>query len=74
VSGACSTHGEIRNLLENLKGGDVGVDGRIILEWMLENCLGGGGRCGLDSSGSVAGSYKHGNESSGSMKGAEFID
>jgi hypothetical protein len=36
------------------------------------------GRCGLDASGSrqkpVAGSCEHGNESSGSVKGGEFLD
>jgi hypothetical protein len=36
------------------------------------------GRCGLDASGSgygpVAGSCKHGNEPSGSIKGGEFLD
>jgi hypothetical protein len=39
--------------LENLKGRDhfevIGVDERIILEWILGNRV---GRCGLDASGS----------------------
>jgi hypothetical protein len=36
------------------------------------------GRCGLDSSssrqGPMAGSFKHSNETSGSIKGGEFLD
>jgi hypothetical protein len=64
---------------ENLNGRhhseDLGVDGRIILEWILgKNRL---GRCDLDASGSgygpVAGSCEHGNEPSDSTKG-EFLD
>jgi hypothetical protein len=59
---------------ETLKGREkaegLGVDGKIILEWM--------GRRGLDSSGSgqgpVAGCCEHGNEPSGSIKGGEFLD
>jgi hypothetical protein len=67
-------------LLEILKGRDrledVGVYGKIILEWILGKW--GGGRCGLDSSGSgyvaVAGCCEHGNKPSGSIKGGEFLD
>jgi hypothetical protein len=61
----------------NLKGRDcsedVGVDRKIILEWILGK---EGGKVWLDSSGSeqgpVAGSCEHGNEPAGSIKGAEF--
>jgi hypothetical protein len=53
---------------------DLDVDGRIILKWILGNRMEG---CGLDSSGSeygpVAGSCKHGDEPSGSIKGGEFF-
>jgi hypothetical protein len=37
------------NLKETVHSEDLGVDKRIILEWILEKQ---GGRCGLDSSGS----------------------
>jgi hypothetical protein len=49
---------------------DIGMDGRIILK-------GSYGRWELDSSnsgqGQEAGSYKHGNESSGSIEGGNFM-
>jgi hypothetical protein len=31
-------------------------------------------RCGMDTCGSAAGFYVHGNEPSGSIKGGEFLD
>jgi len=47
----------------------------VILERMLVNKFGG---CEMDSSGSglgpMAGSYEHGNERLGSIKGGEFLD
>jgi hypothetical protein len=74
--------GDVRNTKcssQNLKGRDhaedLGVDGRIILERIMENRV---GEYGLDSSGSgcgpVAGCCEHGNEPSGSVKGREFLD
>jgi hypothetical protein len=49
---------------------DFGVDGKIILKWILGNRVGG---CGLDASGSGQGSVaspcEYGNETSGSIKG-----
>jgi hypothetical protein len=54
---------------------DLGVYGEIILEWILRKY---GGRCGLDAYGSeqgpAAGSCEYGNESSGSIKGEEFLN
>jgi hypothetical protein len=54
---------------------DIGVGGKIILEYILGN---GVGRCGLDSSGSgqgpFVGSCEQSNEPSGSIKGRKFID
>jgi hypothetical protein len=54
---------------------ELGVDGKMILEWILGNRA---GRCGLYSSGSgqgpKAGSCEHGNESSGSIRSREFLD
>jgi len=53
----------------------LGVDGKIILEWILGKWV---GRCGLDASGSgygpVADSCEHGNELSGFIKVGEFLD
>jgi hypothetical protein len=64
---------------ENLKGRYylevLGVDGRIILEWILEKWE---WRCGLASYRSGQGpqtcSCKHGNEPSSCIKGGEFLD
>jgi hypothetical protein len=64
-------------LSENLKGRDhlkdFGLDGRIILDWIL-NKVGG---CGLDSSGlgygPVVGSCEYGTKPSGSIKGGKFL-
>jgi len=66
----------IKFLSENLKERDhtedPGIDGKIILEWVLRKY---GAR--LDSSalwqGPVVGPCKHGNEPSGSLKGGEFF-
>jgi hypothetical protein len=75
--------GEMRNaykiLVGNLKSrdhsGDLGLEGRIILNFVLK--LGFGGR-GLDSFGSgyrlVASSCEQSNEPLGSIKGGEFLD
>jgi hypothetical protein len=65
--------------LENLKGRDrskdLGVDGRIILEWIWGNSV---GRYGLDACGSgwvaVTGSCSYGNEPSGSIRGGRFLE
>jgi hypothetical protein len=77
--------GEMRNAYnilvpKNLKGRehleDLGVDGRIILEWVLEGHK--VGRCGLAASGSgcgpVAGCCERGNEPSISIKGRESLE
>jgi hypothetical protein len=66
-------------LLENLKGRDhaedLGIDGKIILEWILERR---GKMCGLNASGSrwapVGGSCEYSNEPLGSIKGGKFLD
>jgi hypothetical protein len=54
---------------------ELGVDGRIILEWLLGNWV---GRCELVASdsrlGQVMGSCGRGNEPLGSIKGREFLD
>jgi len=54
---------------------DLGVDGKMILEWILGKRI---GDCGLDLSrpgyGPVARCFEHGAEPSGSMKGEEFLD
>jgi hypothetical protein len=77
--------GEMRNeyslffLLEILKGRDhsedLGIDGKIILEWILGKH---GGKCGMDASGSgygrMAGFCIHGDEPSSYIKGGEFLD
>jgi hypothetical protein len=47
---------------------DIGVDGRITLEWEI-----GSDACG-SGQGPVAGCPKHGNEISVSIKGGIFID
>jgi len=54
--------------------GDLGVDGRIMLKWILNSA----DRCGMDSSywaqgESVVVCCKHGNELSGSIKGKDFL-
>jgi hypothetical protein len=62
---------------ENLKGrdhlGDLGVDDKVILQWISNRVQG----CGLDllgtGQGLVAGSYEHGNEPC-FMKGGEWLD
>jgi hypothetical protein len=60
---------------ENLE--DSGVDGRIILRWIFEKWIGGGGH-GLDQSASgqekVVGFCECGNEPSVSIKCREFLD
>jgi hypothetical protein len=78
--GRVACMGEMRNVykfwLENMNGRDhledVGVDGKILLEFIL------GEWCGLYSSGSgqglVAGRCEHCNKPLGSIKGGEFLD
>jgi hypothetical protein len=69
----------IKFLSENLKRRDdaekLGVNGRIILEWIYGNK---DGKCELDSSasgyGPVDGSCEHGNRPSSSIKGGAFLD
>jgi hypothetical protein len=80
---ACSTQGARRDvytiLAENLRKEnyleDPGVDGRLMLKWILEKCDWGSG---LDQSGSgqghVAISCECGNELSGSIKCEEFLE
>jgi hypothetical protein len=59
-----------RNHLE-----DTGVDGRIILKWVFEKCVGGHGLNQYGSGyGQVAGSSKRGNQPSASTKSAKFPD
>jgi hypothetical protein len=54
---------------------DLGVDGNIIVQRVLGKYV---GRCGLDVAGSgqgpMAGSCEHCNETSGFVKGGEFLD
>jgi hypothetical protein len=58
MGGTCSIHGRDENIYNILFGKperkrpfeDLGVNGRIIFEWILKR--NGVGRCGLDSSGS----------------------
>jgi hypothetical protein len=54
---------------------NLGVDGRIILEWVTDKRV---GSYGLDASGSgygpVGGSCEHSNETSGFLKGGESLD
>jgi hypothetical protein len=53
---------------------ELSVDGKIILEWILDRVRG----CGLEVFGlgqaAVAGCSEHGNEPSGSIKGGEFLE
>jgi len=53
---------------------DMGLYGKIILEWILGKCV---GRCGLDAAGSgqgqVVGSCEQGSGPSDSIKGGEFL-
>jgi hypothetical protein len=54
---------------------DLGVDGEMIMDWILGNRV---EKYGLDASGSgagaVAGSCEHGNEPSGSTERGKFCD
>jgi hypothetical protein len=54
---------------------DPGVDGRIILKWIIER-LGGGHRLDLSGSGygQVAGSCVYGDQPSGFIKCGEFLE
>ena len=65
------------NLRERDHLGNPGINGRIILRWILESGMGGGGH-GLDRFGSgcgeVAGSCECGNEPLGSITCGEFLD
>jgi hypothetical protein len=77
-----STHGD-KNACNNLVGDferkrppeDLGVDGKILLDWILGKEAGKGE---WDSSGSeqgpVVGCCEHGNKSSRYTKGVEFLD
>jgi hypothetical protein len=53
MGGACSTHRRDEKCVQNPKGRehseDIGIDGRIVLEWILGKRV---GKCGLDASGS----------------------
>jgi hypothetical protein len=53
--------------------GDLGIDGRIILSWIL-NRMGRALIVRLTQDRDVAGSCEHGNELSGSIKYREFFD
>jgi hypothetical protein len=54
---------------------DLGVDGKIILEWMLGNKVGSYRQDASGSrEGSMAGCCEHSNESSVFMKGGESLD
>jgi len=81
---ACSTHGRNEKCIQDFgwntwrgdHSEDLGVDGNVILECILgKNRV---GRCGLDApdsgQGPVAVCFKHGDDSSSSMKGGEFLD
>jgi hypothetical protein len=54
--------------------GDLDVDARILLKWILKTKV---LSCGLDLSGSgycpVASSREYGNETSGSIRGGKFL-
>jgi hypothetical protein len=54
---------------------DLGVDGNIILIWIIKNNVRG---CGFGSSASgyglVVDSCEHGNDFSGSIKGGKFLE
>jgi hypothetical protein len=52
--------------------GNIGVDGRIILDWMLGKWSWTGFTWLRIES--VVGFFEHGNEPSGSIKGREFLD
>jgi hypothetical protein len=45
---------------------DLGIDGRMILEW-IDWIHDSGGR-------EICGSFEHGNEISGAIKGGDFLD
>jgi hypothetical protein len=83
MGGTCRSMEEIRNEYNILIGKpegkdhseDLGVDGRIILDWMLGKQ---GGTCEIDASvlgwGPVVGCCEHDNEPSGSIKEGEFTE
>jgi hypothetical protein len=83
ISGTCGTHRTAEKCIqnfgqENLKGRDhmedIGIDVKIILEWILWKY---DGKLWTDSSGSgqgpVAGSCEDGNKLLDSIKGGEFL-
>jgi hypothetical protein len=57
---------------ENLKGWDQDIDGRLMFEWILKNGTLETGFSWLRIGISV-GSYEHGNETSCSITGGEFL-